>query len=1148
MKNSMIWKTTAREIRGSLGRYLAIFAIVALGVGLFAGLKITKTVFIKSTTEYLRSTDFFDYRILGELGFSEEQVRLFAQQKDVRAAEGAISFDAYYSYDNGGRQVGKFHSIPVNVNKLVLTAGEMPKASNECLADSFYYGKNCLGHKITLLEDDENDGLDSFKEKEFVIVGLVDSPLYLQFERGNSALGMGSVDAFFYLTKETFDVDYYTEVYVKLDKDFTLYVDSYKDYMDAHKDLFEKTVDQASQSRFDELPAMIADAKDTLEEKKAEGQAELNDARAKLEDAKVEIDDARAQIAEGKEKISDGWAELEQAKLDVEEAKKTIEEKEPELQKGKEDIEKGKKTIEENEALIASKETELTAGKTQLETAKMTMQLGQMQYDLTSESLISEQKTIDSSMQSLDERSRAADLLEAFAASLGMEELYAENIAKERESIAKEREKLQKQLEDLNRRYRENLALGEQIKEGKKELEENQKKLEEGEAALKHAKEVVLQAKRDLIEGQRKIAEGEEELRKGKRQIQDGEREIQEGEKTLREKEAEIADAEAKLADGQAEYEKGRLDYLEGCQKFSEQVAKAQKSIDKLEKRYEEGDVPDGYLLGRGTNIGYVCFESDSSIVDGIANVFPVFFFLVAALVCMTTMNRMVEEQRTQIGILKALGYSDGRVSFKFLYYSGSAAIGGAIFGYVVGTHVFPYIIWKVYGIMYRAGEIKFAFDPLLAAVSLAVSILCSMATAWLSCRKELSMNAAGLMRPKAPKSGKRIFLEYITFLWKRLSFLRKVAVRNILRYRKRFFMMVLGIGGCTALLLTGFGLKDSIAGVAEMQYNEIQLHDVSVTLQNEVDEEYLADLELLRDRGLGKYMICQESTLDLVTESGQKSATIFTLPKEMTDAEFSEFVCLKTKKGEKLVKPGKGEAIVTDKIAKMLGITKGSEIVLRDSDQKELRVTVTGIARNYIYNYVFIDESTVVDQKTMHYVPKSLFIKVAEGRDVKELTPKLMKLEGTANVSVTADMVKRFGAMMKSMNLIVILVTACAAGLGFIVLFNLTNINITERIREIATIKVLGFYQYETALYVFRENFVLTILGAFVGLGMGVWLHAFVMSQITLDMVSFGVRIFPISFFYAISLTLLFSVIVSLMMNKRLDDVSMTESLKSVD
>ena len=533
--------------------------------------------------------------------------------------------------------------------------------------------------------------------------------------------------------------------------------------------------------------------------------------------------------------------------------------------------------------------------------------------------------------------------------------------------------------------------------------------------------------------------------------------------------------------------------------------------------------------------------------MDGIANVFPVFFFLVAALICVTTMNRMVEEQRTQIGVLKALGYSDGRIMFKFLFYSGSAALTGAIVGYAFGTHFFPWIIWTVYGIIYSAGPIAFVFDPMLACISLVVSILCSVGATYLSCNKELHANASELMRPRAPKAGKRVILEYLPFLWKRLSFLRKVAVRNVLRYKKRFFMMVLGIGGCTGLLLTGFGLKDSIAGVADMQYSEIQHHDISVMLRNEVDDEFLQKLEALKDKGLDRYLVYQETSLDLVGSKGQKSVTVITLGDDLTEAELREFVSLKTKEGEDITKPEAGEAVITDQIADMLGIKAGDKVILRDSDQKELQVQVKAITKNYIFNYVYMTESTWKEGYG-EYSPANVYVKVSEGRSAGEIAPRLMRQGGVASVSKTQDMVKRFGAMMKSMDLIVVVIICCAAGLAFIVLYNLTNINITERIREIATIKVLGFYSGETALYVFRENFLLSVLGAFVGLFMGKWLHAFVMHEIKVEMVSFGVRIFTISYMYSVILTLLFSFLISLMMNRKLEEISMTESLKSVD
>lgn len=1148
MSRSMIWTSLLREIKGSLGRFLAIFAIVCLGVGLFSGLKITQQDFLKSMTNYFEKTAFYDYKILGELGFSKEQARFLAEQKDVVAAEGAFSFDAYYEVNGGSLKVGRFHSLTKQVNQVILVEGRMPEADDECLADFYYCGKGILGSEIVLSTENTKEDLGQFQKDRYRVVGVIKSPLYVQFERGSTALGTGSIDAFFYLQEESFTSEAYTEIYVKFNQDFPLYSEDYDAYLDSKEEEWKALAKEAGKLRFQELPALIEKADGELEEKRSEAWAELEDARKQLNDAKEKLDDGEQQIVDGKEELEKGKQELEQAKKDLEDGKKQLEEKEPELKKGWEDFEKGKKEIEDNEKLLAEKEAELEAGKQALEAAEMTMQLGDMQYELTLQSQVSEQKAIDSEKEKLNERERTLQTRERTARLLGVQDSYAEEFQREKDAIAKERTKLDERLQDLSKRYLANLEMKDQIEAGRVELEANQKQVAEGEKALLEGKQKLLDGKKAILDAQKKLEQGEAELKDAKNQLVSGEKEIQEGEKTIKEKEAELYDAELTLADGRKEWQENWEKYQDGLTTFYEEIGDAKKSIQKLKDRLASDDVPDSYLLGRNTNIGYVCFESDSAIVDGIANVFPVFFFLVAALICVTTMNRMVEEQRTQIGVLKALGYSDGKIMFKFLFYSGSAALTGAIAGYFAGTHVFPWIIWTVYGIIYCAGPIAFAFNPVLAGISLTVSLLCSVGATYFSCRRELLSNASNLMRPRAPKTGKRVFLEYVPFIWKRLSFLRKVAVRNVMRYKKRFFMMVLGIGGCTALLLTGFGLKDSIAGVAEMQYSEIHLMDFTVTMQKEVDEEVEADLEALKVKGLGSFLAYQESASDLVTKKGQKNVTAVTLPSDLTQEKLDHFIHLETLKGEKIRKPGKGEAVVTNQIAELLGITAGEEIILRNSDQKELKLRVTGVVRNHIFNYVYLDQVTWEEGFAESYSPKSIYVRMEEGRDEGELAPKLMKLDGVASVSVTRESVKRFQAMMESMNLIVLIITACAAGLAFIVLYNLTNINVTERIREIATIKVLGFYQSETALYVFRENFVLTVLGALVGLGMGRWLHAFVMHEVKVDMVSFGVRVFGQSYVYSVLLTILFSLIVSFMMNRRLEEISMTESLKSVD
>lgn len=1148
MKRSMIRRSTYREIRGSLGRFLAILAIVALGVGLFSGLKITKADFLKSTENYFRETSFYDYRILGELGFSGAQVDYFASLDGVMAAEGALYADMLYEEEGASGKVGRFHSLTEEVNRVVLTAGRMPQKEGECLADTQFYSKSAIGRKITFSEENGSESLEKFTGKTYEIVGLVKSPLYIQYERGNTSLGNGTVNAFFYVLPESFTADYYTEVYVKFQEDFELYSDAYQDFLDGKEEFFEDSVHVACRMRFEELPGLIADAEETLAEKREEAWRELEDARMELEDARKELAEADETIQDGKRQLEEGWEELERAEQDLVEARDTIAEKEAELERGIRELEDGQKKLAENEALLAEKKAELEQAKSLLSASELTIQLGEMQQKLTMEGLISEQKTIDSSQEQLDRRSASADAREAAAESLGLGEAYAEQLAREREEIAKEQAQLNQQLQDLHNRYLEALKTGDQIQAGRRELEEGRKETQEGEKALNEGLDALHQGKLDLLTAQKKIEEGKAAIRQAKQEIKQGEKDLEDGKKTLEEKEAELEDGIKEYQEGIEKYEDGLAKYRDGLREFEEEIAEAQEAIQKQKDQLEKGEIPEGYLLGRNTNIGYVCFENDSAIVDGIANVFPVFFFLVAALVCVTTMNRMVEEQRTQIGVLKALGYSDGAIMSKYIFYSGLAALSGCVIGYVGGTHLFPYIIWTVYGIMYKAGPIAFTFSLPLALLSLAVSLLCSVGTTYLSCGKELSGWAAELMRPKAPKAGKRVFLEYIPFLWRRLSFLRKVAVRNIMRYKKRLFMMVLGIGGCTGLLLTGFGIKDSIADVGEMQYGEILCYDISMMLQEEFDGVFQEKLEELSEKGLEDYLVLQESTQDLIGEDKQKSVTVTVLPKGLSDGKMRKFIDLHTPDGEPIAPPGIGEAVLTDKMAEEFGVAVGDTILLRDGDMKEMRLKVSGIARNFIYNYVYMEQETWESGRGEEFRPKSLYLKLAEGHEVYGLSTAAMELDGVANLSVTLDMLERFDKMMSSLNLIVVVVIFCAAGLAFIVLYNLTNINITERIREIATIKVLGFFSGETALYVFRENMVLTFLGALAGLGMGKWLHAFVMREINVDMVSFDARVLPVSYLYSVLLTFVFAMGVNLLMNRKLDGINMTESLKSVD
>ena len=523
--------------------------------------------------------------------------------------------------------------------------------------------------------------------------------------------------------------------------------------------------------------------------------------------------------------------------------------------------------------------------------------------------------------------------------------------------------------------------------------------------------------------------------------------------------------------------------------------------------------------------------------------VFPVFFFLVAALVCMTTMKRMVDEQRTQIGVLKALGYGRAQIMTKYLFYSGSAALAGSVLGYGLGVTGLPWIIWEIYGMIYGFAPLEHAVLPDLAAVSFAAALLCSMGATWLSCRVELRRQASDLIRPKAPRAGRRVFLEYITPLWKRLSFLHKVSARNVLRYRSRLIMMVLGIGGCTALLCTGFGVRDSIAHVADDQFNEITLYDYSVTFQDgQTSESASAYLE--------KYgwdpeqaLLVHNGSVDVLAEGGSKSVYLVA----SSTGSLEGFLSLH-RGGEPVAYPGVNEVVLNAGLAESLGVLPGDSVELRRGTLGSMKVTVSALCDNYVFNYAYVSPETYRSQLLEEPEYNTLYVLAHDGADPYEEGAVLLEDEDVSTVTVNAATRERVDSMLSRLDYIVVVIVLCAAALAFIVLYNLTNININERVRELATIKVLGFYQGEVAAYVFREINILSILGSLAGLGMGKALHAFVMEQIRIDAMTFACRIAPLSYGISFAMTLLFTLAISAGMRPRLRRIDMAESLKSIE
>lgn len=1064
---SMMKRNTFREIKKSFGRYFAILAIIALGVAFFSGLKITQSVMVHSADVYLKDLQFYDYRLVSTLGFTEENVEALAEKEDVRAAEGAISAEVLYKDAGENERVIKMHSITEKVNKLKLIAGEMPQSADECVVDSALFSEDAIGSKLVLSENNTTDDLDKFAYKEYTITGLVQSPCYIQFERGNTSIGNGRISGFAYILKDGFAVDYDTEIYIKFDEDYDIYSDEYDSYIDAKEADWEVYTKEQADIRYEKI---VKDAQDELDEKKEELEEKRAEAEAELESAKQQLTDGETEISDGKNQIASAKTELSA--------------KASELQSGKDALSSKAAELESASQQISGQESALAAKKAEYEQG-----------------------------------------LNAYLAA-------KQQVTDQRNSL----EAAKAQLTENTPGYEEMLA---QIEAGLTEVAGAEAELNAKNAELEAAAGQLSSAESQLAAAKQQIEDGKNALAAAEAELTDGENQLAAAKEQIEEKEDQLEAAETELADGLLQYQENQSEFDEQMQDADDQIADAQSKIDEIEK-------PETYVLARNTNVGYVCLKNDSGVVKGIANVFPVFFFLVAALICMTTMNRMVEEQRTQIGVLKALGFSEGKIMGKYLFYSGSAAISGTLIGYVLGIHFFPLVIITAYGIVYKMGGIYYVSDLPLALVSLTVAVFCSVGTTWLSCHKELKEVAADLMRPKAPKAGKRVFLEHVPFIWKRLKFLQKVSVRNIVRYKKRFFMMVIGISGCTALLVMGFGVRDSVVAVADQQYEEIQLYDIGVTLKagkmpGEADLKSL-DSALEKENAAGMYAM--EKTIDLVTDKGTKS--IHMVAVENPD-EVGDFISLHTKKQEPIAYPKEGEAVLSKKVAETYAVKKGDTILLRDSDNNEMHLKVTGICENHIYNYVYIAPESY-EKQIGDVVFKNVYVRLPDASDIHEVSAVLMKADGVTAVTVNSDMLSRISQMMSCMNYIVIIIIICAGALAFIVLYNLNNINITERVREIATIKVLGFYPKETASYVFRENMVLTAIGCGLGLILGKWFHRFVMGEIQIDMVSFNVQINAVSYLFSVLLTMGFAWIVNCMMTGKLERINMAESLKSID
>ena len=1104
MKTSAFAKNSWREIRRTLGRYVAILAIIALGVGFFSGLRVMRQAMVRTGDEYLRRQKFYDFRLLSTMGFTQKDVDAIAAEQGVAAAGGSISGDFLIENEDGTETAWKALMIS-EINAPALKAGRMPERADEVLADHLAFTEQDIGRTVTVREKQEDTVL---LYGEYTITGLCSSPLYLSIERGTTSLGNGKLAGFFCFLPEGMDTEVFTELYVALEEPAEIFSEDYERQREEERPILEAALERQAEVRFRDVLAEAereyADAEEeflegkrTYEKERQEAETELNEALTTLEDSKRALDDAKEELDRTAVRLADAEEEIrrgENAYYDGCAA----------LQIARDDYETGKRRTEEE---FAEKRQALAEAEQQAETAVQALEAA------GAEEVVRQYRELKETEAVLEGQARQPDLDEESRASIEGQ------LAQIRDAIA--------QIE----------ASGvpdawQTAQEALRQTEAAQAALDEAEAAAQNAFE----------EAEKQLKATEEQLYAGWLKVSAAKKELETGQRAFSQGLMEYQDGMEAYEDGQKEYEQARKDAEERFYEAEQELNDAERELAEAREEIDGLQPPETWLLNRDSNAGYLAYDNDSQIVQGVSRVFPLFFFLVAALVCVTTMTRMVDDQRTQIGTLKALGYSNARITWKYVFYSGSAALIGAVLGFLAGSALFPVCIWKGYSLLYGFGRIRIVYDWLLGAVSLCVALLCSAGATYAACRKELHSVPAELMRPKTPPAGKRVWFERIGFLWRRFSFLHKVTARNIFRYRKRLIMMVLGIGGCTALVITGLGLRDSICDIAEDQFGRIMTYDYAVTFREDAsEEEREAFVEAAGDRLSVCVPICADTT-EAEGPGGAKQVNVLAC----SDPAISALIHL-TEKGMEMPWPEDGGVAISDNLAEALGVSEGDRIRLKTDDVHTTEVPVLAVFRNYVYYYAVMTDATYEELMGRPVKINAAYADAGEG-DVHSIAASLSGEKSVASISVMADLRTMVGNMLRSMNYIVALVIGCAAALAFVVLFNLSNINISERVREIATIEVLGFSEKETAAYVFRENLVLTLMGALLGLPLGKLLHAFVMSQIRLDMVCFETKVTVLSYVLAMILTFAFTVTVDLIMRRKLKRIDMAEALKSVE
>lgn len=1168
MKRSALFKDFYREILRNKGRFVSIFLIVTLGVAFFSGIRAAEPDMRMTGDRYFDELDLYDGYAAGTLGITDDDLAALQELPLLEKVYGEHSIDVLSEFE-GRARVLRVSGIQNGVNTLHVEMGRLPEKEDEIVLDAALMPQEVgfkgggglgLGDTITLESGTDDDLLETLKETTFTIVGYVSSPRYFSFGRGTTTIGTGDVYAFACVKDSVFETDYYSYAYytVKDAKGLNAFQDPYLELLEEASAQVESIEDIRCEARYDET---YGEGMRELNDAKAE----LADARKKLSDGEKELKDAKKEVKDGKKKLDDAQKTLDSSRsqayrafadslAQLQSVQETLRNGRKELENGKQQIKDLEKQLEEQQKLLEEITVQVEQGKEAL--AMMDDGLSQLQAGLSQidagiaqidagmpalEGAVSQLQGADAQITQqladpqISEEERAALTAQQSEIQAQLAPLQAQmsSLEVQKQDLLGQKQELQRQIDELQMQRQ---SVASQVAEGEAGIEQLKTGNAMIEGMLPEAKEQLEASEAQLIDGENEAAKGWDTYHSKKAEteekLSDAQKEIDSNREKLKDGEKEIAENEEKLADGYKEVEENE-----------EKVADAEEKLEKIH-------YPEWYIMDRMDDTDYSGFNDNALRMAKIGRVFPVIFFLLAALISLTTMTRMVEEERIQIGTLKALGYSRFAIASKFVGYAGLATVLGSALGMVFGEKTLPYIIIHAYTIMYpHLTEFLLPLNwyyGLMAGIAAVVSVL---AATLYSCWKTLQEVPAELMLPPSPQVGKRIFAERIGLLWKHLNFSWKATIRNLSRYKKRLWMTVIGIGGCMALLMAGFGLRDSIMEVVTLQYVEIQQYDLDVYVKNDASAEEIRDVEARLTDTVGKDNYLRVAMKKTDVRHDDISWEMYLLVPQ-DPSRIDEFVHFRSRLGHEEYSLNDEGVILTEKAASLLNVKAGDTISLDITDEKQADAQVLAVTENYMSHYAYMTPALYSSLAGEEPVYNDYMVNTGDaGEEENEaIGEKLLECDAVMNISYLISLRSRLDTMLSTLDDVIIVLIIAAGMLAFVVLYNLNNINITERRREMATLKVLGFYDMEVAMYVYRENIFMTLYGILAGLIMGRFLHMFLITTVEVDQVMFGRHMFAASYVYSVLITVLFAGFVNWIMYYKLRKIDMVESLKSVE